>query len=118
MEILVVLFVLLFSFAFLSLLVAGFSVVRGITLSILWGWFAVPIFGLPPLSVTQAIAVSLVVGFLFHQNQPETKAVDLEKATDADKKAHFKLAAKRLFQPIFQALGVLLFGYVLKTYFM
>lgn len=34
----------------------------GYVLSIVWGWFIVPIFHLPPLTVAQAISVSLVFG--------------------------------------------------------
>jgi len=43
---------------------------RGWALSILWGWFAVPIFGLPPLGIAQAIAVALIVSFMTHQYVP------------------------------------------------
>ena len=43
---------------------------KGYVLSILWGWFAVPIFHLPPLGIAQAIAVSLVVSMLTHQYIP------------------------------------------------
>lgn len=34
----------------------------GYVLSILWGWFAVPLFGLRVLSVPEAIGVALIVG--------------------------------------------------------
>ena len=33
----------------------------GYTLSVLWGWFMVPAFGLPALSVAQAYGLALVV---------------------------------------------------------
>lgn len=33
----------------------------GYTLSVLWGWFVVPAFGLPALSVAQAYGLTLVV---------------------------------------------------------
>lgn len=48
-------------------LIAASSILNGWVLSILWGWFLVPIFGLPPLSIPQAIGVYLVVGFLTKQ---------------------------------------------------
>ena len=41
---------------------------RGFVLSILWGWYAVPL-GLPPIGLIEAIGVSLVVGFLVYQDQ-------------------------------------------------
>lgn len=41
--------------------------ITGFTLSVLWGWFAVPILHLPPLTLAQAIGVMLVAGYLTHQ---------------------------------------------------
>jgi hypothetical protein len=43
------------------LLVAS-SLLRGWALSVLWGWFVVPFFHLPPLSIVLAIGLGLVVG--------------------------------------------------------
>ncbi len=37
---------------------------RGYVLSILWGWFIVPFFGAPAISVPVAIGVSLLVAML------------------------------------------------------
>ncbi len=57
-------------FAVLGLVVAGVllaalsAVVNGWVLSILWGWFMVPTFGLPALSIPAAIGVALVVHYL------------------------------------------------------
>ncbi len=39
----------------------------GYVLSILWGWFLVPVFAVPVLSVPAAIGVALVVSYLTHQ---------------------------------------------------
>ena len=41
----------------------------GFALSILWGWFMVPTFGLAPLSIPSAIGVSMVMGYITHQYQ-------------------------------------------------
>ena len=38
----------------------GGIVVQGFTLSILWGWFVTPIFGLPALTIAQAYGIALV----------------------------------------------------------
>lgn len=46
------------------------TVLRGWALSILWGWFAVPILGAPPLGIAQSIGIALVVGMLAHQYVP------------------------------------------------
>lgn len=51
----------------IPVLLAASAVWRGFTLSILWGWFIVPLFGLPALSIPFAIGLSLVVGFLSQQ---------------------------------------------------
>jgi len=37
------------------------SAMNGWALSVMWGWFVIPVFGLPPLSVVAAIGISMVV---------------------------------------------------------
>ena len=44
------------------------ALVNGWTLSILWKWFMVPVFGLPMLSIPQAIGIAMVIGYLTFQN--------------------------------------------------
>lgn len=39
-----------------------FAAWKGFVLSKLWGWFAVPVFHLPALSIWQAVGLCLVVG--------------------------------------------------------
>ena len=53
------------------LLIIPAAIWGGYVLSILWGWFFVPVFGLPTLSVPQAIGISLIVGFLTYHYQYE-----------------------------------------------
>lgn len=36
----------------------------GYVLSILWGWFVVPVFHLPGLSIAQAVGLAIVVGMV------------------------------------------------------
>lgn len=43
-------------------LVAAFAVWRGYILSILWGWFLVPL-GVSPITIPLAIGFSLIVGY-------------------------------------------------------
>lgn len=40
---------------------------KGFILSVLWGWFIVPVFGLPALPVVAAIGINLVISFLTYQ---------------------------------------------------
>jgi hypothetical protein len=51
-------------------LMVSAAILRGWALSILWGWFAVPIFGLPALGVAQAIGIAMTVGLMTHQYIP------------------------------------------------
>lgn len=52
-------------------LIAG-TAMNGWGLSMLWGWFIVPIFKAPPLSTVQAIGVAMVISFLTSDLQSET----------------------------------------------
>lgn len=47
--------------------VALLPVWNGYVLSIIWGWFAVPIFNAPPLSIPSAIGISIIAGYLTKQ---------------------------------------------------
>ncbi len=40
---------------------------NGFAISVLWGWFLVPPFGLPELSTLQAIGIASIVIYLTHQ---------------------------------------------------
>ena len=51
----------------------GSALWRGYVLSTLWGWFVVPLFGLPKLAIAPAIGLSLVVGFLTYQTPPDVE---------------------------------------------
>ena len=63
---------------FLTISVAILSCIRGWVLSILWGWFVAPLFGLPLLDIPHAIGVVLVVGFLTMSQKSDK---DKEKRT-------------------------------------
>ena len=47
---------------------------KGYVLSVLWGWFIVPVFGLPALSIPFAIGVCIVVGLLTFQHHEEKRS--------------------------------------------
>ena len=53
--------------ASIIVLVVISSILRGYVLSVLWGWFVVPTFGLPALSIPIAIGISLILAFTTHQ---------------------------------------------------
>lgn len=55
----------------------GVSVVTsGYALTILWGWFVVPTFGAPALSIPVAFGLSLIVSFMTHQESKSAKSDD------------------------------------------
>lgn len=70
------------------------SILNGYVLSVLWGWFMVPIFHLPSLSLAQAIGVSIVVGML-------TRKTAANGNKDEDMKKLFKeLVIESLLYPV------------------
>lgn len=46
------------------------TVVNGWALMTLWGWFIVPVFELPSLTIVQAIGVAMVISFLTKHTIP------------------------------------------------
>jgi hypothetical protein len=74
---------------------------RGYVLSIIWGWFIVPTFGLPALSIPVAIGLSVVVGML---TSHATK-------TDGEKNA-LSAVLIAFFVPVF----ALLVGWIAKSF--
>lgn len=50
--------------AMAAVAIIGGWLLSGWVLTILWGWFIVPTFGLPRLGIAPALGVSLVVGYL------------------------------------------------------
>lgn len=64
----------LFVFSAVFVVLALGAVWNGYVLAILWGWFMVPTFGLPPLALAPAIGVAVVVGYLTHPYRPTEDA--------------------------------------------
>jgi len=42
---------------------------KGFVLTVLWGWFVVPLFRLPELTIPAALGLSLVVGYMTKDGQ-------------------------------------------------
>lgn len=77
---------------------------RGYVLAILWGWFAVPAFGLPALSVPMAIGLAMVAGGFTGQKR------SIDEVTDPEKKWMTRVAP---FLSPLMALGI---GWIVKQY--
>ena len=58
------------------------SIWSGYVLTILWAWFVVPTFGLPPLALAPAIGLAVVVSYLTHQYHPKAAKPDGEGKWD------------------------------------
>lgn len=60
------------------------AILNGFVISILWGWFMVPIFHLPELSIIPATGISLVVSwFVSHSEINKGHETDYKKAGTA-----------------------------------
>ena len=67
---------------FVVLVILGY-LLKGATLSILWGWFVVPVFGAPALTIAPAIGIALIVSYLTFQdsgNGNSTLKIDWSRA--------------------------------------
>lgn len=71
------------------------TVMNGWALSVLWGWFVAPLFGLPEISIPAAIGFALVVSMLTHQEMPSDNERSDFTATFA------KVIARAIFAPLF-----------------
>ena len=81
MEVIVGIMVASLGLFLLSLVSAALIVYRGWVFSVLWGWFAVPVFALPSISIPAAIGLAAIVSMLTSHQTAENK--------DGDKWAKF-----------------------------
>ena len=49
---------------------------EGIAVMYLWRWYVVPVFGLPALSIVQALGISIIVGCVTHQTNTQPSKVE------------------------------------------
>jgi hypothetical protein len=47
------------------------AISRGFVLSIMWSWFVVPVFHLPPLTIPYALGISMLMGALLDSESSE-----------------------------------------------
>ena len=83
------------------------SIFNGYALSVLWGWFIVPTFGMPALGVVPAIGIAMVVSYLTHQTHESEKKDD-----DGIGVKIFKAVILSLGKPAF----TLLFGWIVHLF--
>lgn len=82
-------------------LIAISAMLRGYVLSVLWGWFIVPTFGLPGISIPIAIGIAVILSFTTHQLN-----VARETQTTGD----------RVFNAVVHPLFVLFIGWIVTLF--
>ncbi len=83
-------------------LVGVYSAWEGWVLSVLWRWFAVPVFHLPPITISVGVGLALIAGLLTHQY-----ALDPKEAAPGQR-------VWRFFSPFITGLVYLTIGSVCK----
>jgi len=91
--------------AFVVAIVIG-AILDGLVLSILWGWFIVPVFNFPSLSLVPAIGLALVVSHLTSQR------ADCKPKENDNGNTITKVVTIVLLRPLL----VLLFGWILHLF--
>lgn len=98
-----------FAIAFLILMIVPSVMWSGYVLSIMWGWFVVPTFGLPPLHIGVAIGISSIVSFIV----PRT---DCQKKKDKDGDGIGAIVLKDTIKTFGKPAFFLLFGWIVKSW--
>lgn len=73
----------------LTLVTVVIYLLHGVSLQLLWRWFVSPTFGLPAISLVQAIGIGIIVDLLTKQHIPR------------DKDAQKELIAFQILSPVF-----------------
>ena len=81
------------------------SLLRGFVLVKIWGWFIVPLFHLPVLTLLPAIGLALVVGFMTYQYQ-----------YSKDERSAGEKVFESIFLTFLYPLAVLLTGWVITLF--
>lgn len=84
---------------FLAWLLSGWAI------ALLWSWFVLPVFFLPPLTWAQAAGLGMVIGYLTHQ-------IDLKK----DERPYVEKLVASISFAITKPLICVGFGWVLKHF--
>lgn len=93
---------------FIFAMVTAAIVMRGWVLTVLWGWFIVPTFSLPELSIPAALGFTLIVSmFTQHLTNKKSESTGKTKST---------LAGEIMGTAIGGPLVVLLLGWIIKSF--
>ncbi len=93
-------------FAFLIMPVS--YIVRGLVLKVLWGWFFVTTFSMPPITIPVALGLSTTVGFLTAHYDPDAA----KKPEDERMSALFTVAVSILTSLMTLAIGAIIHAFM------
>ena len=82
------------------------ALLDGWVLQKLWGWFIVPVFGLPALSLAAAIGIGMTASYITHHSQVRPKETQEGKAA----------VASMLWELFFRPLVALGLGWVIQRF--
>jgi Na+(H+)/acetate symporter ActP len=82
-------------------------IMNGWVLSVLWGWFIVPIFNAPQLSIPYAIGISFIIHMLTNKQSDTTNNKDKDVTT---------IIIEALVSTFITPLLVLLFGWIVTLF--
>lgn len=82
------------------------SILSGWAMSILWGWFVVPVFNVPVLSIPAAIGLALIVSHLSHQYD----------AASSEKRDEEETLASAIVYCLMRPIICVLIGFVVKQF--
>lgn len=87
------------------LVIATGMLVSGYVMHVLWGWFVVPTFGLPGISIAQALGLALIV-----------RAVIGTRSEKKDERPFTKILGEAIFRPVLVGAVFLAVGFVIKAF--
>lgn len=89
---------------FIALTIAVYGAIGAYVLSTLWAWFAVPLLGMPPLTMAQVWGLSLIASWFLTKTHNNGQKIDKERYLEV------------FLTPFVSAFFFLLFGWILKHY--
>lgn len=99
--------VLFLAFVAFVAMITFAAIMNGFTLSILWGWFIVPVFGLHDLTIVQAIGISFIIGFF---------TAKLNATEDPEEEDRLKVLFVAIATRFSYCLGMLAIGFVIHLF--
>lgn len=92
-----------------ALTLIGGTLYSGFATTVLWGWFIIPLFGLNPINLAQAIGLKLVISWFCHRI-PSMNELNKEKRSASEK------LTENIIRAIMLPSLVLGFGWIIQKF--